>query len=138
MKNQKNNNNNVAKIVIGLVVVVLVIVGACLLFGKDKSVADMESTIGESVWLEANQTLAAYDGGNTLVLTIDSDLNFDKTAESYSYEVPYTLKVNEAEYNGTHTFSKGYSIHSEDNDMPYEVGILDFETGKIQVVIRAK
>ena len=73
MKNQKNNNNNVAKIVIGLVVVVLVIVGACLLFGKDKSVADMESTIGESVWLEANQTLAAYDGGNTLVLTIESD-----------------------------------------------------------------
>lgn len=138
MKNKKSKNNNIIKIIIGIVVVGLVIVGVCLLSNKDKAIADVEGTIEESIWLEAKQTLAVYDGDNTLVLTIDSDLDFDKTAESYSYEVPYTLKVNDAEYNGNHTFSKGYSIHSEDNDMPYQVGILDFENGKIQVVIRNK
>lgn len=131
-------NKNIGKIIIGLVIVGLVIAGVCLLVNKDKAIADVEGTIGENVWLEAKQTLAVYDGDNTLVLTVDSDLNFDKNAESYSYEVPYTLKVNDAEYKGSHTFSKGYSIHSEDNDMPYQVGMLDFENGKIQVVIRNK
>lgn len=134
----KNKKNNIGKIIIGLVVVGLVIAGICLLVNKNKAIADVEGTIGESVWLEKNQTLAVYDGDNTIVLTIDSDLDFDKTAESYSYEVAYVLNVNGADYNGNHTFSKGYSIHSEDNDMPYQVGMLDFENGKIQVVIRNK
>lgn len=131
-------NKDVVKIIIAVVVLALVIVGVCLLVNSNKSLADVETTIGESVWLEAGQSLAVRDGDNTIVLTFDSDLNFDKEAESYSYKVPYVLKVNDVEYQGSHTFSRGYSIHSEDNNMPYQVGMLDFETGKLQVVIRNK
>ncbi|MBO5476582.1 MAG: hypothetical protein J6A15_02360 [Clostridia bacterium] len=128
--------NNIVKIVVAIILVVAVVGGILLVVNRAPE--GVQSTIGEKVWLEAHQDLAVEDAGNKIVLKIDSDLDFDKTAESYSYEVPYVLEVNDIEYNGTHTFSKGYAIHSEDNDMPYQVGILDFETGKIQVIIKNK
>lgn len=136
--NKTNINKKSIIIIAAVAVVVIAIIVGIILATGNKKLADVEGTIGTSIWLEAGQTFGIVDGENTIVLKVDSKYDFDKQAESYSYEVPYVLTVNEVDYSGMHTFSKGYSIHSEDNDMPYQVGMLDFETGKLQVVIRNK
>lgn len=132
--------NNKFKIIIALVVIVVLVVGGVLIYKSVKGSNTIESTLGQEIWLKAGESLKVQDGDNTLILTIDSDLNFDKSSEDYNngYEVPYALTVNGTEYLGSHTFSNGYSVHSEDNDMPYKVKMIDFENGTIQVAINNK
>lgn len=132
-------NKKFLMIVLAVIAIVLVIVGIVKLTGnKGEKINTLKGELNQEIWMKADEVLIIKDGDNQLKLAVDSDLNFDKNAEEYTYEVPYTLTVNDQEYVGNHTFAVGYSIHSEDNNMPYKVNMKDFENGSLQVVISVK
>ncbi len=131
MKNKK------ILIILALIILLIVIV-ACIIFFNNNTVEEINSTIGQATWLNTNESLKITNGDDEIILVINSDLNFDDESTEYRYEVPYTLKVNGQDYSGSHTFSNGYSIHSEDNDMPYNVNMLDIKNGSIEVEITEK
>lgn len=135
MKNKK-------LIILIAIVLIIVVVVACVIFFNKKdeetTVQEITSSLGQATWMGANENLKITNGDDVIVLTLNSDLNFDKTATEYQYEVPYTLTVNDKVYNGSHTFGIGYSMHSEANDMPYNVTMLDFDNGTVEVQITEK
>lgn len=129
------------KVIILIAIVLVIVIIACIIFFSKNgvnSVKEISSNLGQATWLSSNESMVIDNGEDKITLVIDSDLNFDKTATDYQYVVPYVLKVNDKEYSGSHTFGVGYTMHSEANDMPYNVEILDFETGTIEVQITEK
>ena len=129
------------KVIILIAIVLVIIIIACIIFFSKNgvnSVKEISSNLGQATWLSSNESMVIDNGEDKITLVIDSDLNFDKTATDYQYVVPYVLKVNDKEYSGSHTFGVGYTMHSEANDMPYNVEMSDFETGSVEVTIIEK
>ncbi len=132
-------NNNVKKdgkktlpIIIAVVAVIAVIVILVFVFKGGKS-SSVTANLGEPQWMEVGQTLTLVDGSNKVTFTVSSDKDLIKTDGDYEYEVSYVLTVNGQEYTGTHKFGNGYSVHNENNGIPYNIDMIDFDNNTIQV-----
>lgn len=134
-KNKKNNNNKKLMIggVIAIVVIIAIILIATLGGGKSSKKGTVHANVGEPQWMSKEQTLEFTDGGKKVTFTIQTDDNLVKQEGDYEYTISYVLKVNDTEYTGTHRFGNGYSVHNEDNSIPYKIDIMDFEDNSIQV-----
>ena len=135
MKNKK------VIILIAIILIVVVIV-ACIIFFNKKDettvVKEITSSIGQTTWINANENLKVTNGDDEIVLVLNSDLNFDPNSTDYKYEIPYVLNVNGTEYTGSYIFGVGYTMHSEVKNMPYNVNMIDFKNGSVEVEITEK
>lgn len=129
--NKKRLTATILVLVAVIAVVALVLV---LVSGKKK----VEAGLNEKIWLENNQELVITGVENTIVLKVNSGLNFNKEKENYEYEVPFTLVVDGVEYQGQHIFYQSYQTHKVEDNMPYRVDISDFRKGAIEVKVLEK
>ncbi len=137
MESKKNNKKIMIIGVAAVVVILVVILIVTLCGGKSSKKGTVHATLGEPEWMSKDQTLEFNDGDNKVTFTIQTEDNLVKQEGDYEYTVSYVLKVNDTEYTGTHRFGNGYSVHNEDNSIPYNIDIMDFEDNSIQVSFSA-
>lgn len=117
--------------VAAVVLVVILILVICLNGSKNK-VKTVDVALGETVTVKNGEILRVNED---TTLEITSDLNFDKSAEDYEYEVAYILTVGEETFEGRTTFYPSYSVRSEAQNVPYQVVLSNFEKDSVKVVI---
>lgn len=130
-KNAQKNNKSMA-VIIGIVVVITIIVIVLIVKGGKKN-SEVTANLNEAQWMGVNQTLRLIDGSNKITFKVKADQELVKVDGDYEYEVSYVLTVNDEEYTGTHKFGNGYSVHNENNGIPYNIDLIDFEDNKVQV-----
>ena len=130
-KNAQKNNKSMA-VIIGIVVVITIIVIVLIVKGGKKN-SEVTANLNEAQWMGVNQTLRLIDGSNKITFKVKADQELVKVDGDYEYEVSYVLTVNDQEYTGTHKFGNGYSVHNENNGIPYNIDLIDFEDNKVQV-----
>ena len=134
----RNKGNKISKkvilgIIVAIIVIAIVIAEIIILINKEDTT--LSTGLNTEVWLGPNETVGLDNGADNIVLKVESDLNYEEGVE---FEVPYILTVNDIEYKGKYTFAIGYSIHSEPNNIPYNVEFTGIETGKVGVMISEK
>ena len=129
-----NKKRLTASILVLVAVIAVVVLIAVSISGKKK----VEAGLNEKIWLENNQELVVTGVENTIVLKVNSSLDFSKEKENYEYEVPFTLIVDGVEYQGKHIFYPSYQAHKVDENMPYRVDISDLKKGAIEVRVLEK
>lgn len=130
-KNAQKNNKSMA-VIIGIVAVIAIIVIVLIVRGGKKN-SEVTANLNEAQWMGVNQTLRLIDGSNKITFKVKADQELVKVDGDYEYEVSYVLTVNDEEYTGTHKFGNGYSVHNENNGIPYNIDLIDFEDNKVQV-----
>ena len=130
-KNAQKNNKSMA-VIIGIVAVIAIIVIVLIVKGGKKN-SEVTANLNEAQWMGVNQTLRLIDGSNKITFKVKADQELVKVEGDYEYEVSYVLTVNDEEYTGTHKFGNGYSVHNENNGIPYNIDLIDFEDNKVQV-----
>ena len=130
-KNAQKNNKSMA-VIIGIVAVIAIIVIVLIVKGGKKN-SEVTANLNEAQWMGVNQTLRLIDGSNKITFKVKADQELVKVEGDYEYEVSYVLTVNDQEYTGTHKFGNGYSVHNENNGIPYNIDLIDFEDNKVQV-----
>lgn len=130
-KNAQKNNKSMA-VIIGIVAVIAIIVIVLIVRGVKKN-SEVTANLNEAQWMGVNQTLRLIDGSNKITFKVKADQELVKVDGDYEYEVSYVLTVNDEEYTGTHKFGNGYSVHNENNGIPYNIDLIDFEDNKVQV-----
>ena len=130
-KNAQKNNKSMA-VIIGIVAVIAIIVIVLIVKGGKKN-SEVTANLNEAQWMGVNQTLRLIDGSNKITFKVKADQELVKVDGDYEYEVSYVLTVNDEEYTGTHKFGNGYSVHNENNGIPYNIDLIDFEDNKVQV-----
>ena len=130
-KNAQKNNKSMA-VIIGIVAVIAIIVIVLIVRGGKKN-SEVTANLNEAQWMGVNQTLRLIDGSNKITFKVKADQELVKVEGDYEYEVSYVLTVNDQEYTGTHKFGNGYSVHNENNGIPYNIDLIDFEDNKVQV-----
>ena len=130
-KNAQKNNKSMA-VIIGIVAVIAIIVIVLIVKGGKKN-SEVTANLNEAQWMGVNQTLRLIDGSNKITFKVKADQELVKVDGDYEYEVSYVLTVNDQEYTGTHKFGNGYSVHNENNGIPYNIDLIDFEDNKVQV-----
>lgn len=130
-KNAQKNNKSMA-VIIGVVAVIAIIVIILIVRGGKKN-SEVTANLNEAQWMGVDQTLRLIDGSNKITFKVKADQELVKVEGDYEYEVSYVLTVNDQEYTGTHKFGNGYSVHNENNGIPYNIDLIDFEDNKVQV-----
>lgn len=130
-KNAQKNNKSIA-VIIGVVAVIAIIVIILIVRGGKKN-SEVTANLNEAQWMGVDQTLRLIDGSNKITFKVKADQELVKVEGDYEYEVSYVLTVNDQEYTGTHKFGNGYSVHNENNGIPYNIDLIDFEDNKVQV-----
>lgn len=130
-KNAQKNNKSMP-VIIGIVAVIAIIVIVLIVKGGKKN-SEVTANLNEAQWMGVNQTLRLIDGSNKITFKVKADQELVKVDGDYEYEVSYVLTVNDEEYTGTHKFGNGYSVHNENNGIPYNIDLIDFEDNKVQV-----
>lgn len=130
---QKKESRNGKVFLITIVAAVIIIAVIAFIVGGVKNNKEITVNIDEAVWMDVNQTLKVTDGSNKISFKVSTDQELVKSNENYEYEIKYVLTVNDVEYTGSHKFGNGYSVHNENNGIPYNIDIMDFEDNKIQV-----
>lgn len=126
---KKGNKKLIA--IIGIIAVIVVVV--VIFIVKGGKPGEVTANVGEAQWMDVNQTLRLIDGSNKITFTVSTEQDLIKLDEDYEYDLSYVLTVNGEEYTGTHKFGNGYSVHNENNGIPYNIDIMDFDNNKIQV-----
>ena len=130
-KNAQKNNKSMA-VIIGVVAVIAIIVIILIVRGGKKN-SEVTANLNEAQWMGVDQTLRLIDGSNKITFKVKADQELVKVEGDYEYEVSYVFTVNDQEYTGTHKFGNGYSVHNENNGIPYNIDLIDFEDNKVQV-----
>ena len=129
-QNVKKDNKGLV-VIIGIIAIIAIIV--IVLLVKNGKHSEVTANLGEAQWMDVNQTLRLIDGSNKITFKVSTDQDLIKVEDNYEYEVSYVLTVNDVEYTGTHKFGNGYAVHNENNGIPYNIDMMDFDNNKIQV-----